>query len=236
MLPPCCADTTNNTPRPAHSPVPVITQYATADLIAAIAYDGHDPADDPAWASTGAPTRAVYARWCRHMCGIACLRMALLHRDGQAPSQFQLLSGARHYGAYVQQNGGHIKGLIYAPFATYVRTTHALETEVHPQLPMAGLIGLLDAGQMVMVSVSKEIRRPENEPARRGGHLVLAIGHENGQILFRNPSGHTPEAREGSLPAERFEAFFAGRGLSLHLPASSRRTPLRQPAVAEVRR
>ncbi|MFJ7905208.1 peptidase [Streptomyces sp. NPDC096198] len=221
----CCADLTDDTPRPVHSPVPAVTQYATPDLIGGIAYKGYDPACDDGWRTTGAPTRAAYARWCRHMCGIACLRMALLHRDGHAPSMFQLLTGARHYGAYVQQTGGDIKGLIYAPFGQYVRATHALPADVHPDLTMPALLNLLDAGRMVMASVSKEIRRPDLEPERRGGHLVLVIGRGDKVVYFRNPSGHTPQAREGSLPADRFEAFFGGRGLSLDLPATVRRRP-----------
>ncbi|MFD3842463.1 hypothetical protein ACFWWC_40380 [Streptomyces sp. NPDC058642] len=138
MLPLCCAESTDTAPRPVHAPVPIVTQYATADLIGNIAYDGHDPAHACAWDTTGAPTQSAYARWCRHMCGIACLRMVLLHRDGQAPSLFKLLTGARHYNAYVQQAGGDIKGLIYAPFAQYVQATHALWPSVHPELDVAG--------------------------------------------------------------------------------------------------
>ncbi|MFJ2240969.1 C39 family peptidase [Streptomyces sp. NPDC087859] len=223
MLPLCCADSTDTAPRPVHAPVPIVTQYATADLIGHIAYDGHDPAHDCAWDTTGAPTQSAYARWCRHMCGIACLRMALLHRDGQAPSLFKLLTGARHYNAYVQQTGGDIKGLIYAPFAQYVQATHALWPSVHPELDVRGLVTLLDAGHMVMASVSKEIRRPELEPEKRGGHLVLAIGHQDGAIHFRNPSGHTPQAREAALPVDHFKTFFGGRGISLNMLASRHR-------------
>ncbi|MFB7085741.1 C39 family peptidase [Streptomyces sp. NPDC056296] len=196
-----------------------MTQYATADLIQAIAYEGHDAGDDPAWASSGAPTRATYRRWCSHMCGIACLRMALLHRDGRAPTMFQLLAGTLHHGAYVQQSDGDIKGLIYRPFTQYTRATHALPADVHTDLPMERLITLLDAGQMVMTSVHKWIRHPEQDPPKRGGHLVLATGHRDGQIFFRNPSGHTPETRATCLPVDRFAAFFAERGVSLNLPA-----------------
>jgi hypothetical protein len=213
MPPACCTDTA--APGLVHDPVPVVTQYATADLIGPVAYGGHDPGDDPAWETSGAPTQAIYRRWCRHLCGIACLRMALLHRDGHAPNLFTLLNGARHQGAYIRQTDGNIQGLIYRPFVEYIRSTHQLAGEVHPQLDTKGLTDLLDQGRMVMASVSKEIRRPENAPERRGGHLVLAIGHQDGQILFRNPSGHTPQARTAALPSDRFEVFFGGRGLSL---------------------
>lgn len=225
MPPPCCTDPL--LPGPVHDPVPVVTQYATADLIGQIAYEGYDAGNDPRWQSSGAPSQRVYARWCGHMCGIACLRMALLHRDGHAPDLFALLQGARHYGAYVRQAGStEIRGLIYAPFTQYVQATHHLPAVVHGTLELDTLVDLLDGGRMVMASVSKEIRRPEREPERRGGHLVLAIGHSEGQIHFRNPSGHTPQARTAVLPTERFGVFFGGRGVSLQPNRRSRPGPL----------
>ncbi|WP_329894830.1 C39 family peptidase [Streptomyces sp. SP17KL33] len=226
---PCCADDDQNGRPPVHTPVPVVTQYASAHLITRIAYHGHDPADDPNWSLSGAPSRAVYARWCRHICGMACLRMALLHRFDDAPSLFTLLSGALHYGAYVEQND-EINGLIYAPFARYVEDTHQVGAAVHGTFDLAELIALLDDGHMVMTSVSKEIRRPGRAPERRGGHLVLAIGHDNGRIIYRNPSGHTPEARQASLPADRFDDFFAHRGISLDLRRTEHSLP--SPATA----
>jgi hypothetical protein len=208
----------------------VVTQYASPDLIGAIAYEGHDPRDDSAWKSTGAPTQAAYGRWCRHMCGIACLRMVLLHRDGQAPTLFQLLAGARRYEAYIRQPDGVIKGLIYKPFVQYVKATHRLPGVVHPHLDLDELVALLDDGFMVMASVSKEIRRPEREVDQRGGHLVLAIGHRDGHVFFRNPSGHTPESRAACLPLDRFGVFFGGRGISL----DPHRAPAAPPAPRRV--
>ncbi|MBK3639476.1 peptidase [Streptomyces sp. MBT33] len=224
MLPPCCDDTPSPEDRSIHDPVPEVTQYASPNLIERIAYDGHDPADDPRWAESGAPTQAIYARWCRHICGIACLRMALLHRDGDAPNLFQLLAGARSFGAYTQESG-EIKGLIYAPFAAYARESHDMPVDVHGVMELHDVLNLLDARRMVMVSVSKEIRRPDVTPERRGGHLVLAVGHEEGRIVFRNPSGHTPETRSPSLPLDRFAEFFGGRGMSLDLRRTVQQAP-----------
>jgi hypothetical protein len=197
--------------------VPVVTQYATPDLIGAIVYGQHDPAQDPNWRQSGAPSQSSYGRWCRHMCGMACLRMAILHRNGQSPSLFQLLADARTYDAYTKDDNGQIRGLIYAPFAQYVKEAHGIDAVVHRELTMDNLIRSLDAGHMVMASVSKEIRRPTRLPERRGGHLVLAIGHQDGHITVRNPSGHTEEARSPQLPVSVFATFFGGRGISLDL-------------------
>lgn len=72
---------------------------------------------------------------------------------------------------------------------------------------------------MLLASVHKEIRRPEHPAPGRGGHLVLVIGHnpDSGILFLRNPSGHTPAAREAELPATVFDAFFGGRGISVAL-------------------
>nr|WP_203695973.1 C39 family peptidase [Streptomyces rubrogriseus] len=185
-------------------------------MIAEFAYQGRDRAADPRWAESGAPDLDTYRTWCGHMCGIACLRMALLARNGDAPTLFELLEGARKYGAYTEDaETGAIHGLIYAPFAQYVHDVHHLHAEVHPTLTVSGLLALLDSGQLVMTSVHKEIRRPENPAPGKGGHLVLVTGRHADTVHFRNPSGHTEQARTAHLPAAEFAEFFAGRGVSL---------------------
>ena len=202
-------------PGGVHDPVPVYTQYQSPDAIAAIAYRGADPADDPLWQRSGAASRAEYACWCRHACGMACLQMVLHHRDGRTPPLLDLLYGCADHGGYVRQPDGSIRGLIYAPFAGYVRAEHGLDATVHPELSLAGLRAELDRGRLVMASVHPEIRRPDRPAPGRGGHLVLVIGHDAHGLHFRNPSGHTPAARSAVLPAGVFASFYAGRGVAL---------------------
>lgn len=197
-------------------PFPTITQYASPDLITAFAYEGRAHDDDPRWAEFGAPDVETYGQWSRHMCGIACLRMALLARAGEAPTMFELLDGARKYGAYTEDpDTGAIHGMIYAPFVQYVLDEHPLSAEVHPNLTVPGILALLDSGRMVMASVHKEIRRPENPAPGKGGHLVLVTSSQGDRVHFRNPSGHTEQARTASLPVAEFAEFFGGRGVSL---------------------
>ncbi|MEV6158478.1 C39 family peptidase [Nonomuraea sp. NPDC052129] len=185
------------------------------ERIAAIAYHGADAADDPLWHVSGAASRSEYGRWCGHACGMACLQMALDHRDGHTPPLLDLLHGCRAYGGYIEDAAGQIKGLYYAPFADYVRAEHGLHADVHPHLAAAELPGLLADGHLVIASVHKEIRRPEVPSPGRGGHLVLLTGHDHGLIHLHNPSGHTPHARQASLPIDVFETFFGGRGIAL---------------------
>jgi hypothetical protein len=201
---------------PEQHDFPTVTQYASPDLIAEFTYQGRDHAADPRWAESGAPDLDTYRKWCGHMCGIACLRMALLARTGDAPTLFDLLDGARKYGAYTEDtNTGAIHGLIYAPFAQYVNDVHRLHAEVHPTLTASELLGLLDSGRLVMASVHKEIRRPENPAPGKGGHLVLVTDRRGDTLHFRNPSGHTEQARTASLTVIEFTEFFASRGVSL---------------------
>ncbi|MEU7052878.1 peptidase [Streptomyces eurythermus] len=77
------------------------------------------------------------------------------------------------------------------------------------------LLTLLDRGRLVMASVHKEIRRPENPAPGKYGHLVLVTGRQGDTVHFRNPSGHTAPACNASLPVAQFAELFGGRGVSL---------------------
>lgn len=192
---------------------PSLTQFASPELVGRIVYEGHDATDDPAWRVSGAATLEDYGRWCKHLCGITCLRMAL----GQgAPSLFELRDGAVKYGAYTQDADGTIRGLIYAPFAEYVSDVHGVEATVHRHLALDEIPALLDAGRAVIVSVHFEIRRPERPAPGRGGHLVLITGRTaDGALHFHNPSGIDARTRTAALSPAAFAPFFAGRGVSL---------------------
>lgn len=192
---------------------PIQTQFASPDLIEQIVYGGLDPAADPAWQSSGAATVEEYARWCGHLCGMTCLRMALGH---DAPSLFALRDGALKYGAYTEDADGAIHGLIYAPLATYAEEAHDLPTTVHRHLTPPEIVGLLDRGRTVMASVHFEIRNPDREAPGKGGHLVLITARtpDGKGLHFHNPSGTTAATRAANLPLSTFQQFFAGRGVS----------------------
>ncbi len=197
-------------------PVPWITQYASPSLIAGIAYGGHPRAEDPHWRESGAPDQETYAAWCARWCGMACLQMALLARDGAAPTLYELAVGCVQYGGYTDEPG-RPRGLIYRPFAEYARDRHGLRADVITNLDPARLTTELRQGRLVIASVHPEIRRPWNDPPRTGGHLVLVTGHADGLVTLHNPSGHTPEAVVATLPVPVFNRFAAHRGIALHL-------------------
>ncbi|MDF3139920.1 MULTISPECIES: peptidase [unclassified Streptomyces] len=197
--------------------MPAVTQYQSPDFIAAIAYEGADPADDPLWWRSGAGSREEYGFWSRRSCGMACLQMVLTHRGQPVPPLQHLMRDGIACGAYRPKEDGSVLGLLYAPFLEYVREVHQIDGAVHPELSLRELSEELDRGGMVLASVHKEIRRPSLPSPGRGGHLVLAIGRDSRGVHFRNPSGHTEEARYGLLPAEVFETFFGRRGVTLRV-------------------
>lgn len=201
--------------RAVHEGITARSQYASPDLIAAIAYHGHDPADDPRWPESGALSRAQYGRWCRHWCGMACLLMILDHRNGAGPSLYDLLTGCRVFGAYQEQPDATIRGLFHEPFARYAAAAHGVAAQVHRQLTVTGIRTHLAAGHLVIASVHKEIRRPGLPPPGKGGHLVLVTGYNGGELHFRNPSGHTDQARNAVLPGSTFAAFYAERAITV---------------------
>lgn len=196
-------------------PIPWVTQYASPSLIASIAYGGHPKTDDPRWADSGAPDLDTYGYWCSRWCGMACLRMALIARDGDAPSLYELVIGSLEYGAYIEEADGSVTGMIYRPFAGYVADKHGLRADVITGLDATRLRAELDSGRLVIASVSPEIRRPDREPPAVGGHLVLVTGCSAGMVTFLNPSGHTREAGVATVREEVFDRFAAHRGLSL---------------------
>ena len=148
--------------------VPVLTQFASPGLVGPIVEGGADPATDPAWAESGAASRAEYARWSGHLCGVTCLRMAL---GAGAPPLFALRDGAIEYGAYTQDAEGVIRGLIYAPFVEYVREVHGLDAMVHRHLSSREILGLLDGGRMVLASVHYGISGGRSFPLRGGAGI-----------------------------------------------------------------
>jgi len=65
--------------------------------------------------------------------------------------------------------------------------------------------------------VSSQIRLPQTEPTRTGGHLVLVTGQTEGLVTFHDPAGHTPAAGVATLPIPVFDRFAAHRGVALRL-------------------
>lgn len=199
---------------PAAAP-PCRAQWESADLVAAF-LAGRDAATDPLWPASGAGSAAEYARWAEHLCGCACLQMALGARGREIPPIHAVRRAVQDLGGYAEAPDGTIRGLIYAGAVAWL-ATQGIDAETRLDLAAADLPALLRDGALLIASVHPGIRRPAVPPPSRGGHLVLVFGVDaSGALRLHNPSGDTAATREDvRLRPAAFAPFFAGRGILL---------------------
>jgi hypothetical protein len=192
---------------------PYRAQWESADLVAAF-LAGRDPATDPLWRASGADSAAEYALWASHLCGCACLQMALGARGRAIPPIHAIRRAVQAEGGYVLEPGDAIRGLIYAGAVGWL-ARQGLPARILLDQSAEDVAGLVREGALFIASVHPAIRDPRAEPPARGGHLVLAFGvTPDGALRLHNPSGDTPASREDARisPAD-FARFFAGRGI-----------------------
>lgn len=195
---------------------PFYGQWESADRIGDILAGTLEPEEDPLWPRSGARDAADYARWAEHLCGMACIRMALAARGLDPPALFELARACARHGGYVEEADGNIRGLIYAPAIAWLRAEWNIAAEIILDSPAESIPGLLQGGHLLLASVHPWIRWPDRMPPTRGGHLVLVFAAEDGTIRFNNPSGDTPQAQHGAgMPIASFARFYAGRGVRL---------------------
>lgn len=195
---------------------PYRAQWESAGLVADF-LAGRDAAGDPEWPGSGADSAAEYARWAAHLCGCACLQMALGARGRRVPPIHAVRRAVQQAGGYVEEADGTIRGLIYAGAVAWLGA-QGIAARVVPDLAAEEIAALVAGGGMFIASVHGAIRWPARAPPGRGGHLVLVFGlAPDGALRFHNPSGDTPASQaDARLAPADFARFFAGRGI--HLP------------------
>jgi len=160
---------------------------------------------------------AADERWARCGCGMACLQMILGVRGGDVPGLSELGRAAQSYGAYAAEPQRVGYGpLIYAGFVEFVAAEHGLAARVAAPLTIDDLIAAVSGDEVVLASVSAEIRDLPLVPARRGGHLVLVIdaSADGARVCFHDPAG---ERAAVWLERAAFERYYAGRGIAVAL-------------------
>ncbi|WP_421917295.1 C39 family peptidase [Mesorhizobium sp.] len=198
--------------------VPFFSQWETPDMTMAVLAEGARVAlrRDPLWRNSGAATLDEYAVWADNVCGMACLKMILAARGEIVPTLELARRCAEHGGYVVNPEDGSIKGLIYAPFVTFVKEAFGLEARVMTGVATSDIPSLLARSRFFIASVSAGIRWPEREPPRKGGHLVLVTAASQAGFCFHNPSGHDRATQENAvLPPAVFDRFFANRGIAV---------------------
>ncbi|MFD0903444.1 peptidase [Actinomadura sediminis] len=174
---------------------------------------GTDPSRPHDWASDGYRSREEYLFWSRKVCGLACLQSLLLGwTDVRLPMR-ELLAQALDRGCYVAEPSGKVQGLIYRPFMAWVGSQFGFHCELVENTPIHVSGREVRPGQVMIASVSPEIRDPGTRAPLRGGHLVLVYAVEDGVVRFHNPSGYSHNSDSTSLPLHVFERFHANRGI-----------------------
>lgn len=199
--------------------IPYFSQWEDPDMTNAVLSEGPLKAllRDTKWESSGAADIEEYARWAGNICGMACLKMILAAKFKEIFPTIELARGCTSYGGYVIDPETHgIKGLIYAPFVSFVWDRFGLAGEIVTGVRSADLPRILETSSFFIASVHHTIRDPSTAPPSKGGHLVLCTRASSDKIVFHNPSGHTKDSRENvTLSLDTFDAFFAGRGVAV---------------------
>ncbi len=198
---------------------PYFSQWETPAMTLPVLSEGSSALlRDPLWRASGAESVEEYARWAVNICGMACLKMILAAR-GETYRTVDLARACTAFGGYVVNDEDQsIKGLIYAPFVTFVAETFGLKAKTIPNIPTAGIAPLLEEQAVFIASVNSQIRWPDRQPPSKGGHLVLVTAATADAIRFHNPSGHDRDSQANvTLPASTFDCFFANRGIAVTL-------------------
>ena len=201
--------------------IPYRSQYASPELAGAILAGPTAIDEDPLWREAGATSRQEYVRWARCGCGMACLQMILEARGEPAPPLAELGRSCIAYGGYEARPARGFGPLIYAGFVEFVAAEFDLTARVAAPLPLADLLRAVAGDEVVLASVSVEIRELVAEPVRRGGHLVLVIDvdADAGRLCFHDPSGDRPDSsRAVWLESDTFARYYAERGIAVALP------------------
>lgn len=197
-------------------PPPFFGQWESRELIGAILAKEMRAAQDPLWPRSGARDAEDYDRWSWHLCGTACVRMALAGFGIAPPPLLDLARAIARHGGYVEEADGWIRGLIYAPCIAMLEQQYGIAAEIILDHPAEAIPDLLNGAAAYIASVHPAIRAPATEPPSRGGHLVLVFAAEDGVLRFHNPSGDTRATQEDvAMPIAAFARFHAGRGILL---------------------
>jgi len=175
------------------------------------------PRTDPSrlhdWAADGYRSSEEYLFWSRKVCGLACLQSLLHGWTDVRLTMGELLALALDRGCYAVEPSGKVRGLIYRPFMAWVGEQFGFHCELVERTPIRASHRAVRPGQVLIASVSPEIRDPDTPAPQRGGHLVLVYAVEDGVVRFHNPSGYSHNSDSASLPVHVFERFHANRGI-----------------------
>jgi hypothetical protein len=198
-----------------HHGVPYYSQWGSPEWVARIVEDDADPCDDPDWRASGFAQPGDYRFWAKRLCGLTCFESALDYWGIAHAPRAAMLEEALRHGCYRLREDGGVDGLIYRPFADWAESAYGVRVEVMTDEGIEASAARLGPDTLAIVSVSPEIRYPERDNARQGGHLILVHGRDDDGVWFHNPSGVAPYQADAWLPYATVTRFHARRGMAL---------------------
>lgn len=142
------------------------------------------------------------AYWSDRTCGLACLMSVASFHGKPMPTIIELLQEGVSRGHYTS------RGWVHAGLGA-IGETYGFPGRAIPARTINDLLSCLEfTGSPLIASVTRQF--PDD--GRRGGHLVVVTGVDNGpvaRVCCRDPA--SGGIRESRIPAARFFASFAGR-------------------------
>ncbi|MEX0930219.1 MAG: C39 family peptidase [Candidatus Paceibacterota bacterium] len=171
------------------------------------------------WQQLGFASKEEARYWQDSSCGVLCLKMALEGLLGEEIGPIAaVIRRGREIGAYSHKTGWSHQGL--AELARQYGVTAQPLEGLRPD----DLVKLLDGGVLVIVSIKwafeprKTVRERLTFWKKRGGHLALVIGHDEGRRFYVHHTSIAPgynwENKHISL--DRFKKGFTGRGIIVY--------------------
>jgi hypothetical protein len=195
--------------------VPYYSQWETPSMINDFLSKNVPPSMDPNWRNSGASSPEEYEKWSGHICGVACLKMAISYFTGTTYPLFHILNLAIQYGAYTKSSG-KLSGMIYLPAVKMLLNEFKVLSRILSPISIDELHKQLNNSCLFIASVHPSIRQPKAFPPSRGGHLVLITKITSKDLTFHNPSGTNPATQINvTLKHRDFDRFFARRGILL---------------------
>lgn len=197
-----------------HRSVPYFSQWESRELVEKIITKQTKAEDDPLWQKSGAKDTREYAAWSWSCCGMACFKMILAHKKNKIVPLVTLGKQCLKYGGYKLPLKEH-PGLYYKPFVEFIKKEYGLDGKAVSALTLTEIKQAISDGGYAIVSVTPEIRFPDKQPSKRGGHLVLVFGYDDDRqaVYLHNPSGFKTSQEKVEIPYGQFKEFFDNKGV-----------------------
>lgn len=187
-----------------------------AEIHHKVAYFPQDPTkESERFPKTDFDKTINYDKWIDSACGMFCLKMILKTKQNKEVSVIEPVRQAMDYGIYKIDEDQRLSGMLYEPFAKFIKDKFGIKSEVCKYLSMNRIKYELSKDNLVIASVHWDIKDQNRVPPFKGGHLVVVTGYQStGCFFINNPSGIEKVSQvDYKISYRNFEKFFAKRGI-----------------------